>query len=60
MGLAIQLWQYVLCATGNAVCLVTTEFDDLYGTSHHDEALKYEGWRCRLQELPRLLLIVAD
>ncbi len=28
-GLAIQLWQYVLCATGNTQYLVTTEFDSI-------------------------------
>ncbi len=42
MGVAIQLWQYVLCATGNSIIC---EIWWWYGTSHHGRALKYEGWR---------------
>ena len=47
-GLAIQLWQYVLCAMVTQY-LVTTEFDDDTVQAIMDEALKYEGWRRRLR-----------
>ena len=60
-GLAIQLWQYVLCATGNAVSLSQQSLMMIRYKPPVDEALKYEGWRYVYRwSFPTTSLIVAD